>query len=110
MASQIVPIVRRYSQMIRNGRTLRTIFKHTVSEIDEFQDEISLVERGLPEGKDGVVGEAIDGIACLLDAIFIHRPDITDEEIDAIMERKCAKWAAKYQDAPSARAGEGDLR
>lgn len=67
----------------------------------ELDEEISKVEQGLPEGEDGVVGECMDNIACHLDMIFQHKPDITDEELEAVMEAKCAKWADRYRDQPS---------
>ena len=102
--NQIVQIVRHYSQVIDNGRTLRSILDHARGEIDELAEEITKVEKGEEESADGVVGEAIDVIACALDAIFTQRPDITDEELNAIMTKKCKKWANVYANSPRKQA------
>lgn len=91
-----VDLVRNFSKLINNGRTLRSISEHMRGEHIELDEEIEKVEQGVDEGADGVVGESIDVIACALDAIFQHKPDITDEEIYTIMDRKCRKWVQKY--------------
>ena len=92
--SQMTAIVRRYTRLIRNGRTPKTIIAHMRGEVEELQDEIN----GTGDGRDGIVGESIDIVACALDLVFEVKPDITDEEIDAIMEAKCAKWARKVNE------------
>ncbi|MNV43263.1 hypothetical protein D3C71_1349720 [compost metagenome] len=91
-----IALVRDYSKLIKNGRTQRSISAHMRGEHDELDIEIEKVEQGLSEGPDGIVGENIDIIACALDSIFEHAPDITDEEIYNIMDRKCRKWVEKY--------------
>ncbi len=91
-----VDLVRDFSKRIKNGRTLRSISDHMRGEHIELDEEIEKVEQGVTEGTDGIVGESIDVIACALDAIFLHKPDITDEEIYNIMDRKCKKWVEKY--------------
>ena len=91
-----IDIVRHFAGAIQNGRTLKDIARHTESELAELYEEISLVEAGKPQGPDGVVGESVDIIACALDAIFVHRPETTNEEICAILLAKCEKWARRY--------------
>lgn len=103
--SQIVSIVRLYSKEIQNGRTLRDIAEHTQSELVELNEEIEKVEKGEDEGSDGIVGEAIDIIACALDAIFKHQPDITEAELDALMYKKCEKWKRYYSESVTKSAG-----
>ena len=92
-------IVRHFSLLIDNGRSINDIFEHTISEMEELNDEIEHVYNGRPEGSDGIVGESIDVIACALDLIFKHKPAITDDEINAILLRKCEKWARRYKDS-----------
>lgn len=91
-----IDIVRYFSGLIQNGRVLRDIARHTESELVELYEEVDKVEQGIDEGSDGVVGESIDIIACALDAIFVHRPETTNEEICAILLAKCEKWARRY--------------
>lgn len=91
----IVDIVRFYSKAIKNDRSKRDVFDFAQDEMIELDVEIGLADAGSPPGEDGVFGEAIDGIACLLDLIFLERPDVTNEEISAYMQAKCEKWAKK---------------
>lgn len=94
-------VVRGFSNLIENGRTLRSIFLYSQDqEMPELDDEITKVEKGEPEGDDGVVGEAIDNMLCHADIIIRHRPDITEEEFMEIVTRKCQKWFDKHADKP----------
>jgi hypothetical protein len=91
-----IDIVRHFASVIQNGRTLRDISRHTHGELLELDEEIDKLEEGTPQGSDGIVGESIDIIACALDAIFVHAPQTTNEEICQILLTKCEKWARRY--------------
>lgn len=95
----MVEIVRRYSAAIENGRTLQDAHDALVEEVGELKEEL---ENG-STGADGIKGECMDVINCALDILFMAYPDIPDAEIDALMERKCQKWASKYADGPKKR-------
>ena len=56
--TNIQEIVRSYSNRIKDGRTLRKIYKHAQSEMRELDYELRLYAEGLPPGEDGIVGEA----------------------------------------------------
>lgn len=92
-------IVRFFSKEIQNGRSLADIMRHTKSEMAELDDELALVEAGAEEGKDGIVGEAIDVIACMMDLIFVHAPNTTDAQLTLLLLQKCEKWARRYKDS-----------
>lgn len=94
--SDPIDIVRYFAGAIQNGRTLQDIARHTESELTELYEEVAKVQSDQPEGDDGIVGESVDIIACALDAIFVHRPQTTNEEICEILLRKCEKWARRY--------------
>ena len=91
-----IDIVRHFAGAIQNGRTLKDISRHLASEHVELNEEIALAGEGKVAGPDGIVGESIDIIACALDAIFVHAPETTDEQICAILLAKCEKWARRY--------------
>lgn len=97
--SDPLDIVRHYAALIQNGRTIRDAARHTGLELVELEEEISKKEQGLVAGPDGVVGEAIDIIACALDIIFVEAPETTNEEICDTLLRKCEKWARRYKDS-----------
>jgi len=94
-----IDIVRHFAREINNGRTLFDIHAHGEREMVELKDELIADVDQSDHGSDGVVGEAIDVIACMLDAIFVYRPETTDEEITAILLTKCQKWSRRYRDS-----------
>jgi len=94
-----IDIVRHFAREINNGRTLFDIYQHGQREMVELDEELGHYYEARPGGPDGVVGEAIDVIACMLDTIFVFRPETTDEEITAILLAKCQKWARRYKDS-----------
>jgi hypothetical protein len=98
--SNTVEIARHYSAEIHNDRDIWDAFKSAVRELRELRTEI----RNGNTGVDGIKGEAIDVLNSVLDVLFKAHPEITIEEIDAIMEAKCRKWMLKYaneEDQPS---------
>lgn len=92
-----IDIVRHFSGLISNGRTLDDIFRHANLEMDELREELDKEKLGETPGDDGVIGEAIDVIACALDIIFVKRPQTSNEEITDLLLAKCQKWARRYQ-------------
>ena len=89
----MINLVKQYSEEIDSSRTEKTVFKYMLLEVEELREEIY----GTEEGEDGVIGEAIDVIACLLDIIIQHNPSITQEEIDVILEKKLQKWVRNHK-------------
>lgn len=83
------------SDSIKDGRAARFVYQHACSEMDELDAEIVQKQNGLEPGPDGIVGEAIDVILCMLDLIHLERPEMTEAEIAAYAEIKLAKWIAK---------------
>ncbi len=88
----LVKIVFDYSNRIHNNRTIETIFDHAYSEVKELEAEIALGDTG----EDGIVGEAIDVIQCMLDIIHKHNPACTEEYLENLMLQKCEKWQRIY--------------
>lgn len=100
----LIDMVRGYSEEIQNGRTIDDVIRHIegdpdrnlVGELDELKDEVRKLKEGLPQGEDGVVGEAIDLILCLLDLITVASPQTTKRQILTIARAKCEKWKLHY--------------
>lgn len=82
---------------IKNGRTISQIFTYTIEEIGELATELNIVDGYSDKnpGKDGVVGEAVDAIICLIDLIYTHRPTITEDELAQVCANKLSKWKEK---------------
>lgn len=95
----LVEDILKYSKEIQNGRTIASIWQHTLSEVSELSYEIDVLDGTLPPeygGEDGLIGEAIDGILCLVDLIHQHNPEITEDELRTIAAKKLEKWKRLY--------------
>lgn len=67
--------------------------------MDELHDEIHRANVGLPQyGEDGVVGEAVDVMLCMIDIIYTYDPHITEDQILSVVEEKLDKWERVYGD------------
>lgn len=98
MNDTLVSIVKAYSQEIENGRTPVDILAHLKSEVLELQQEVEKKMEGFDPGDDGIPGESIDIILCALDLIYVTEPDITEQQLLELADRKCRKWKSKYFD------------
>lgn len=94
--TSVVEIVRYYSEKIDNSRTVVSTLDHAFGEMRELDDEVGKYIRGEPLGEDGIVGECMDVINCILDLLYQAHPEITEEDMIAIQKRKCDKWVKKY--------------
>lgn len=82
------------SDRIKNNRSPQDILNHLVSEIGELSTEIS-IEYGnsyKTPSVDGIVGEAIDAILCLVDIIHKHAPELTEDDLAKYAQKKTMKW------------------
>lgn len=85
---------------INNGRTLTTIMNHAEGEMVELKEELSKFLSDQPEGKDGVVGEAIDVMLCMVDLIYTRNPTISKEHVYSLVCDKLEKWEKLYSNSP----------
>ncbi len=81
---------------VENGRNVKTIFNHMESEMDELWDEVNRFSKGISAGEDGISGEAVDVILCALDLISKSNPEMTDDDLKNIIDKKFNKWKMKY--------------
>lgn len=88
-------------------RSLDDILKHGKGELDETQEEVDIVmgRRPGPAGVDGVIGESVDTILCMLDLIYKTDPTITEEDLVAIAGMKGAKWLRQIKAKADAHKG-----
>lgn len=91
----------RYSNIIQNDRTIRDVMIYTMSEIGELAEEVNIATgfSSKQMGKDGIVGEAVDAIICLLDLIKQYEPNITEEQVMMVVNKKLDKWRKKYDNS-----------
>jgi len=78
-------------------RSLYKILVKAMEELGELAQEVAIKtgDCDKPVGKDGIIGEAIDAIICLVDLMKVHKPDITIDEINQIVAAKLAKWESQ---------------
>lgn len=85
------------SDRIQNNRSLTDIFTYLVEEVGELATEVN-IKTGYStkqQGKDGIVGEAVDAIICLVDLIHQYDSSITSDQVMDVVERKLTKWEYK---------------
>ena len=77
-----------------NPRNPLYSFLHATEEIGELGKEMNIKFLGMPKepSVDGVLGEAIDAIICLMDVIYTTYPGITDKDIKEYAATKLDKW------------------
>jgi hypothetical protein len=83
-----------YSKSIRDERTVNDVLIHSFTEMGELALEVQINSgKSYKEsGVDGVIGEALDVICCMIDIIYIENPNITEEEIMNLATEKLEKW------------------
>ena len=94
----IIDNIFKISDSIDDGRTIKDIFAYTIEEVGELATEINIetgYSKKLPS-EDGILGEAIDSIICLVDIIHKTYPDVTSDDIEGICRVKLLKWFSKY--------------
>lgn len=82
-------------------RTKYEVLASLVEEVGELATEVA-IEQGYSkkeQGKDGIIGEAVDVITCALDLIWISSPNVTDKELEdeimRLVKKKLQKWRVK---------------
>lgn len=90
-------IVKRASRQVNDNRSYNDILNHMIQETGELATEIAIINgKSYKEaGSDGIVGEAVDIIACALDIILKTDPGISETELLSILHNKCNKWVLK---------------
>ena len=78
------------------ARGITGIFRALMEEEDELKDEINIKLDGKEPGVDGIAGEAVDCILCLIDIIQTENPDMTEEQFLEIVKLKTDKWVRVY--------------
>lgn len=94
----LVDIITDASAEIKNDRTIQDILNHAMTELGELALEVQIAEGKSYKqpGKDGVVGEALDVIACMVDIIYTHYGVLaTEEYMISLMKPKLDKWQEK---------------
>lgn len=92
----IFELTKIYGDRVKDDRTFFEPYAHGRLEYEELRQEILNHYTDTPSGKDGIIGEAIDVIACMVDVIQRYDPNFTNEEFKKYYESKLIKWENKY--------------
>lgn len=82
------------SAIIDDDRSSLYILAHAMEELGELSQEV-IVAQGTSykhPGKDGIIGEAVDAIICILDLVKRTHPKITEGDLQAVATAKLQKW------------------
>lgn len=86
------------SIQVQNTRDIQDILTHSMTELGELAQEVQIDQGNSYKqpGSDGIVGEALDVIACMVDMIYVHYGVAADEEyLISLMKPKLEKWKEK---------------
>lgn len=86
------------SIQVQNTRNIQDVLTHATTELGELAQEVQIAggKSYKQPGPDGVVGEALDVIACMIDMIYIHYGVLADEEyLVSLVKPKMEKWKEK---------------
>ena len=92
--SDFIEYALKATKEVKNKRTMQDILTHLMTEVGELAQEIQIAEgKSYKEhGKDGVIGEAIDVIACAIDIISKYDSQINELDLMPILTKKLQKW------------------
>ena len=85
---------------IENGRTISSVMKALEEEVSELRVEVDKALAGEEQGEDGIVGEAIDCLLCVIDILYQRNPSLSIEHISYLTGLKLAKWQELYSTNP----------
>lgn len=88
---------------IKNSRHPYSVLCSVTEEVGELAKEI-IISQGdsyKTADVDGPIGESIDIILAATDMIYLHQPDITDEELLELTKKKLHKWKTKVEEHQS---------
>lgn len=99
MSKSLFETIFKYSKKIHK-RSKYYVLSKTMEEVGELATEVAIDagECYKKPGKDGIVGEALDAIVCLIDMIYLEAPDITEDELVEMIKPKCKKWLKKTKE------------
>lgn len=85
------------SKGLNTPHSVPDVLGYLMTEVGELSLEVliehSQIASHKEPDKDGIVGEAVDCIICLMDIIRKAEPDITIDELYSLTCRKLEKWA-----------------
>jgi len=75
------------ADIYHKSRTINTILNHAMSEMGETAIELNIINgTNSQPGPDGVIGEALDTIAALIDLIYVVNPKLTEKQMVQIID------------------------
>jgi len=82
------------SRAVSGPRSKYAVLSKAMEEMGELAQEVMIDEGDhyKPKGKDGVIGEAVDVIVCMVDMIYGMDNSITEDQIQEIVAKKLVKW------------------
>ena len=84
---------------IKDGRTPQDVMISLVSEVGELAEEVNIrfSTRATYKtvGSDGVIGEGVDVILCVMDLLHLAHPELTHDDLMEIANTKLSKWYRK---------------
>lgn len=95
----IIDTVFAVSKQVDDNRDLPRVLLSLNEEVGELAQEVK-IKLGYSykePSEDGVLGEAVDALICILDMLYTADPSITTEQIQNLVKSKTDKWLEKHR-------------
>jgi hypothetical protein len=78
-------------------RDIMAVLAQATEEMGELAREVAIFSgtKDREPGDDGVLGEGVDLLSCIVDILYLHNPNITSSDIQKALEPKLAKWESR---------------
>lgn len=102
--TSVIQDILKTCQAVTMPRSEYYVLGHIMEEVGELATEVNIAVDGRSykqQGADGVIGEAVDAIICLVDMVYIHLKNqgLPSDDIDTLLKSvakaKLEKWLAK---------------
>lgn len=96
----IINAASQHADSINYNRTSYSVLASAMSEMGELAQEVAVFnDHSYREvGPYGIIGETVDVIVSLLDLLHVCYPDITEDQLNSIVQHKCVKWLSKVEE------------
>lgn len=92
----IFDLIKETSIAIEDGRWIDDVLIHTITEVGELAIEVQIKQGNSYKtaGTDGIFGESVDILICVVDMMIRDNPEVTEDQVVNAVKAKLQKWTS----------------
>lgn len=92
----IFDLIKETSIAIKDGRWIDDVLIHTITEVGELAIEVQIKQGNSYKtaGPDGIFGESVDILICVVDMMIRDNPEVTEDQVVNAVKAKLHKWTS----------------